>query len=253
MTADELFTVIGDVDPRYLIESEKHHRGMAAPRIAAAAAACLVLGAVLPLSLLRRPALPDVTTPALTTTAPSPVTAPPDTTAPPLGWEELTPAVGGTDLRSMHFLEDAGNLAYLYQFPGEPALLAEGELETWVDEVYLALPPDEQNRLPALYRAIHELGVSRDAFVAVNDLRRAAGKSMVLDAAFIDALFADTEEEAIQALLHPFALYVNGRAYSWNEARALRQSGALTLSPEEEAAYLRRVEAFCRELGLLNP
>ncbi len=248
MTAEHLFVMIGDVDALYLLASERPSRRFAIAPALIAAAACLLLGTLLALPLLQRPVSPEVTAPP-TTTAPEPITAPLDTTAPPLGWEELAPAVGGTDLRSMHFLEEAGNLAYLYQFPGEPALLAEGELETWVDTVFLALSPDEQNRLPTLYRAVRELGISREAFVTVNDLRRAAGKSMVLDDAFIDALFADSEESALRGLLHPLALYLDGRVYSWNEVQTL----TVALSPEEEAAYLARVEAFCREMGLLSP
>lgn len=254
MTADELFTVIGYVDPHYLVESENRRRRIT-PHIAATAAACLLLGAGLAAPFLHRPAEPPH--PEMTATAPPTTPSAAITTSAPVtehDWGALERAVGGSDMRSMLFLEDAGNLAYLRRLTAdEPPLLAEGELDTWVEEVYLALPPDEMDRLPTLYRAIHALGVSRDAFVAVNNLRRASGKSMVLDDAFIDALFADTEEEAVRALLHPFALYADGRVYSWNEMRALRQSGALTLSPEEETAYLSRIEAYCREIGLISP
>ena len=135
-------------------------------------------------------------------------------------------AVGGDDYSfNRRYLDETYDIAYLGKvYDGEIDILPDGALQDWVENRFLKKSPEEQDAMPVMYQAVHELGITKDQLIALNDSRKKLGQYMILDDGYIDSLYADDEAEMKQKLVNPRALYYNGEIYTWDELN----SGSLT-------------------------
>lgn len=121
-------------------------------------------------------------------------------------------ATGGDDSTfNRKYVDVSYDIAYLGKvYDGEPEILPEGALKDWTENVFLKKSPEEQDALPVMYQAVHELGVTKDQLMALNDSRRELGEYMILDDDYINSLYIEDETEMKRALAGPAALYYDG-------------------------------------------
>ncbi len=118
--------------------------------------------------------------------------------------------------------------------------------------MYLKKSDDERNALPTMYQAIHDLDVKKEDLVALNNSRKLRDNAMVLSDAYIDALYME-EDEMLQALIHPLALYYNGKIYTWEQLCSTSltdTSVALPISVID--AYVNHVMSYCVDQQLIS-
>ncbi len=98
------------------------------------------------------------------------------------------------------FVDITYNLAYLgHLYDGEITISGQDELDNWVNNVFLKKTAEEQDALPTLYQAVHEIGIKKDDLIALNESRKKLGDEMFLTDEIIDALYLD-EAEMLQKL-----------------------------------------------------
>ena len=96
--------------------------------------------------------------------------------------EAITDAMGGGDMTfSRQWLDYTYNIAYLEKlYGGEPSFVDSEEVSAWGAE-YASRSIAEQNRMPTLYQAVHELGIPEEDFSALNRWRaQNGGDEMIL-------------------------------------------------------------------------
>ncbi len=145
---------------------------------------------------------------------------------------------------------DLANMQPVYR--GEKELVAEVNMETWVNDVFLAKSGEEQEALPTLYQAVHALGIAKETFLAWMEARRGVGEEMLLTDAEIEALYL-SGEDLYRTLAHPLALYKEGKIYLWQDVCKAVTTGEMVLSGAEWEAYLDRVMVYGGQYGLTVP
>lgn len=167
---------------------------------------------------------------------------------------ESNPVGGGDYSFSRKYQDETYDIACLGRlYRDETPLLPEGALSEWTDEVFLKKSPEEQDALPTLYMAVHDLNISKDDLTALNEERKERGSSSVLSDALIDALYLP-EEDMKKALVHPCALYHNGEIYTWDELEAMTVDGTTedVITKEELNQYVDRVVDYCIRSGYIS-
>ncbi len=169
--------------------------------------------------------------------------------------DPLTEAVGGGDMTlSRQWLDYTYDIACMDTlYAGEPSVVDPEVLAAWGSE-YASRPTGEQNRMPTLYQAVHELGISEEDFSALNRWREQNGDGgNILTEQEIHALYLP-EEEARGALKSPTALEYGGTVYAWNDLVRMQREGTLeNVIPEEILEqHIRRIEEWCAENGIAS-
>lgn len=132
------------------------------------------------------------------------------------------------------YVDVSYDIAYLGKvYDGEPEILPEGTLKDWTENVFLKKSPEEQDALPVMYQAVHELGVTKDQLTALNNSRRELGEYMILDDDYINSLYIGDKAEMKRALAGPAALYYDGELYTWNELNAVPAPDIVSRIPKD--------------------
>lgn len=145
------------------------------------------------------------------------------------------------------------DIAYLGKvYDGEPEILPDGALNDWIENVFLKKSPEEQDALPVMYQAVHELGVTKERLKALNDVRKTLGEYMILDDDYISSLYIEDEAEMKCALANPTALYYDGEIYTWNELNSAPD--VVSRIPKDVMdAYISGVIAYLETSGIMTP
>lgn len=165
-----------------------------------------------------------------------------------------TAAVGGDDMFAREYRDEVYNIAYLTNVQSEEeAPVSRDELQSWEDETFLAKTAEEQKETPTLYQAIHELGISKETLVALNDVRKERNSEMALPDEVIDALYLE-EDDMKLALTNSLALNYNGKIYTFNDVRTMFDELASDggIPPEVMVEYVEKVVDYCVENGIMT-
>ncbi len=150
------------------------------------------------------------TTPTPAVISEPPITSVSDTIASqvPTGTDitDKSPSIGGGDYTFVRrYVEEAENIYIAAQIVGQEAR------NVWVDNVYLTMTPEEQSELPALYRIIHDLNISKEDFIEENKK-----SDMNYSEEVIEALYLEDIDEMKKRLVNPTALYYDGEIYTFD-------------------------------------
>lgn len=128
-------------------------------------------------------------------------------------------AMGGDNYAlNRKYFDETYNIAYLDKvYDGELEILPDGTLDDWIENTFLKKSPKEQEAIPVMYQAVHELGISKDQLEALNDSRKELGQYMILSDEYINSLYIQDDADMKQALVNPRALYYDGEIYTWYE------------------------------------
>ena len=122
--------------------------------------------------------------------------------------------------------------------------------DDWVENVYLAKSPKEQDDLPAVYQAIHDLNIPKEDFIAENE-KLSDYASMYFSEEVIDALYLEDISEMKRRLVNPYALYYDGEIYTFDGLLQDPQSGA-EIPDEILNEYLDFIESVCEQENMLK-
>ena len=126
--------------------------------------------------------------------------------------------------------------------------------EDWTENVFLKKSPEEQDALPVMYQAVHELGITKEQLAALNDARKTLGEYMILDDDYINSLYIEDEAEMKRALANPTALYYNGEIYTWNELNSIPTPDVVSRIPKDVMnAYIAGVIAYLETSEIMSP
>ncbi len=169
--------------------------------------------------------------------------------------EAITDAMGGGDMTfSRQWLDYTYNIAYLEKlYGGEPSFVDSEAVSAWGAE-YASRSIAEQNRMPTLYQAVHELGIPEEDFSALNRWRaQNGGDEMILKEQEIHALYLP-EDEARHELKSPIALEYDGTVYAWRDLVMMQREGTLeTVIPADTLAqHIRWVAEWCSMTGIVS-
>ena len=138
-------------------------------------------------------------------------------------------AKGGIDEFNFRFLANMENIYYADVIKGADIV------QEWVDTVYLRLSEKEMNDVPALYRVIHDLSISKEELIALNDELMSfneksedAISSMCFEPYIIDALFNDDIAEMKRVLVAENAFFYDGEIYTWTQVRKAVNAGTIS-------------------------
>ena len=155
------------------------------------------------------------------------------------------PPIGGGDATFMRrYIEEVENIYIIDQIV-EPEVR-----DDWVENVYLAKSPKEQDKLPAVYQAIHDLNISKEDFIAENE-KLSDYSGMYFSEEVIDALYLEDISEMKRRLVNPYALYYDGEIYTFDGLLQDPQSGA-DIPDETLNEYLDFIESVCEQEKLLK-
>lgn len=152
------------------------------------------------------------------------------------------------------YVDVSYDIAYLGKvYDGEPEILPEGALKDWTENVFLKKSPEEQDALPVMYQAVHELGVTKDQLTALNNSRRELGEYMILDDDYINSLYIEDEAEMKRALANPTALYYDGDIYTWNELNVVPAPDVVSRIPQDVMdAYIAGVISYLEKSEIMS-
>lgn len=266
----DLFAAVSEIDDDVLERSENEVQRIKSPIWikwgSLAACVCIVVAGIvaLPKGTFNGPHIPSPP-PAQTTNSPSPQTTNPmptdSPTSPPIqtnpgdpsvsirNFNEFDKAVGGGEtFFYQKYKEETYNIAFLRTHRNDTVfLLSEGELDRWVNDVFLKKSDNEMNETPTLYQAVHELNISKESLTILNESRKGFN-GMVLDDALIDALYYE-EEDMKKTLMNPLALYFEGEIYTWGELKRMIAAGTLPdgIAGSFLQEYVDNTIAYCIE------
>ena len=156
-----------------------------------------------------------------------------------------TPCIGGSDTTFMRrYVEKVENIYIIDQIV-EPEVR-----DDWVENVYLAQSPKEQDDLPAVYQAINDLNISKEDFIAENE-KLSDYTGMYFSEEVIDALYLEDISEMKRRLVNPYALYYDGEIYTFDELLQEPQSGE-NIPDDVLNEYLDYIESVCEQENLLK-
>lgn len=156
-----------------------------------------------------------------------------------------TPPIGGGDTTFMRrYVEKVDNIYIIGQIVGTEVH------DDWVENVYLAQSPKEQDDLPAVYQAIHDLNIPKEDFIAENE-KLSDYSGMYFSEEVIDALYLEDISEMKRRLVNPYALYYDGEIYTFDEMLQDPQSGA-DIPDDVLNEYLDYIESVCEQENLLK-
>ena len=156
-----------------------------------------------------------------------------------------SPCIGGSDTTFMRrYVEKVENLYIIDQIV-EPEVR-----DDWVENVYLAQSPKEQDDLPAVYQAIHDLNIPKEDFIAENE-KLSDYSGMYFSEEVIDALYLEDISEMKRRLVNPYALYYDGEIYTFDGLLQDPQSGA-DIPDDVLNEYLDFIESVCEQENLLK-
>ena len=164
-------------------------------------------------------------------------------------------AMGGNDYSfNRKYLDATYNIAYLGKvYDGEIEILPAGTLQDWVENKFLKKSPVEQDAMPVIYQAVHELGITKDQLKALNESRKKLGQYMILSDEYIDSLYIDNEVEMKQELVNPRALYYNGEVYTWDELNTESFASVTSQIPQNVMnAYVDNIIEYIDESGIMS-
>lgn len=119
--------------------------------------------------------------------------------------------------------------------------------DEWVNNVYLAQSPEEQEDPPTLYQIIRDLNISEEDFRKENE-KYIEYPGMYFSDEIISALYQD-EAEMKKLLVNPYALYYDNEIYTY-DGLAENPSLAADIPPEVIDGYFDFLEELCEEEGL---
>lgn len=161
---------------------------------------------------------------------------------------------GGNHMLERKYEEETYNIAYLRKlYVDEITILPEGALDQWIEEVYMKKNEEEIDAFPTIYQAIHDLNISKDDLIALNESRKLCGSHMIMSDEYIDVLYL-TETEMMQELVDPLALYYDGVIYTWNDLNNVITSNnkAADIPASVMKAYIDHVITYCGEHGFIT-
>ena len=164
-------------------------------------------------------------------------------------------ATGGDDSTfNRKYVDVSYDIAYLGKvYDGEPEILPDGALKDWTENVFLKKSPEEQDALPVMYQAEHELGVTKDQLTALNDARKELGEYMILDDDYINSLYIEEEAEMKRALANPTALYYDSDIYTWNELNVVPAPDVVSRIPQDVMdAYIAGVISYLEKSEIMS-
>ncbi|MBO7404655.1 MAG: hypothetical protein J6V24_06805, partial [Clostridia bacterium] len=169
--------------------------------------------------------------------------------------EAITDAVGGGDTTfSRRWLDYTYNIAYLESlYGGEPSVVDPDAVARWGAE-YASRSIEEQERMPTLYQAVHELGIPEEDLVDLNRWRaQNGGEDMILKDGEIHALYLP-EDEARGELKNPLALAYGGAVYAWSDLLAMQRAGTLedTIPASTLERHIRWIADWCSWTGIVS-
>ena len=148
------------------------------------------------------------------------------------------------------------NLSYLLRENESETLLATPEeINEWKNNVYSAKSDYDKSFLPMLFQAIHDLGIGREDFESVNEVRKENGSPLALSERTIDLLFANIDAdyqmvyEINRAFCHPLAYYDGWNSYSC-EYVLTRSDPYKEFGYYDMDRYIRRLRRECEALGI---
>lgn len=164
-----------------------------------------------------------------------------DTSTEPDVTDEALPIGGGDYTFERKYVEEVENLYIAYQIVGQEAR------DEWVNNVYLKTSSEEMNELPALYRIIHDLNISKEDFIEENK-NYVDYPGMYYSEEVIEALYLDDIKEMKKRLVNPTALYYEGEIYTFN---GLIQKPELTDNIPDDvlAEYLDFIYDVAEQIG----
>lgn len=169
--------------------------------------------------------------------------------------EAITDAVGSRDTTfSRRWLDYTYNIAYLDSlYRGEPSIVDSEAVAAWGAE-YASRSIEEQERMPTLYQAVHELGIPEEDFASLNRWRAEnGGEDMILKDGEIHALYLP-EDEARVELKNPLALAYGGAVYAWSDLLAMQRAGTLedTIPASALEQHIRWIADWCSWTGVVS-
>ncbi len=165
-------------------------------------------------------------------------------------------SVAEDDALEREYRPEVYSIEYLTtSYADEEAPVSQDELQSWTTAKQLTIADADQGTTPILYQAVHELGVSKETLIELNDSRKARedGGELVLPDEVIDALYLD-EDEMKLALASSLALNYDGKIYSFNDISLMSAEQALCdgIPPEVLVEYVEKVINYCIENGFIT-
>ena len=168
-----------------------------------------------------------------------------------------TTEVTETEISDEPLYVGGGDTTFMQRYVGkvENLYIIDQIIETevfddWVENVYLAQSPEEQDKLPAVYQAIHDLNIPKEDFIAENE-KLSDYSGMYFSEEVIDALYLEDIPEMKRRLVNPTALYYDGEIYTFDGLLQDPQSGA-DIPNEVFNEYLDFIESVCEQEKLLK-
>ena len=126
-------------------------------------------------------------------------------------------------------------------------IVGEEERNNWVDNVFLAQSPEEQEDPPPIYQMIRDLKISEEDFRKKNE-EYIEYPDMYFSDEIIYALYRD-EAEMKKLLASPYALYYDNEIYTYEDL-AGNPSLAADIPEEVIEEYFDLIDKVCKEEGL---
>lgn len=157
------------------------------------------------------------------------------------------PMIGGSDYEfSRKYIDKVYNLYLPSEVVGKEAR------DEWVNNVFLAKTPDEQEELPPVYQMITDLNISREDFEKVNE-KYIEYPGMYFTEDIISALYQEDVNEMKRQLASPLALYHDGEVYTLDELSQTQNTRmAANIPADVMNEYLGYIERVCDENGVLK-
>ncbi len=153
----------------------------------------------------------DSTTVSVTEESVSSVTTEATTSATTVTEEDKP--IGGEDSLNRRYVDEAYGIYCCIEIVGNE------KVDEWVNGVYLNDYCKQEFRLPDLYLAVRDLGITKDMLLDYNEkcLEKNPQSKMAIPEYVIDALYLENERDVVKALASPLACYYGGRVYSFYE------------------------------------
>lgn len=113
--------------------------------------------------------------------------------------------------------------------------------------------PKEQEAIPVMYQAVHELGISKNQLKALNDSRKELGQYMILSDEYINSLYIQDDSDMKQALVNPRALYYDGEIYTWYELSTEATASVISQIPQNVMNdYIDSIVEYLDASGIMS-